>query len=960
MRNKFKSYIFILFCFFLVSKSSNANEPFIFNVTEIEILEDGNQINGYKGGTATSKDGSIITAENFFYNKLTNILETSGNVKYSDKIKNITITTDKAIYLKNEEKIFTKGNSKAVNDNNTISASSLEYDKIKNIFKAKKNAIATDLEKDTTIYADEITYLKNEEKIFTKGNSKAVNDNNTISASSLEYDKIKNIFKAKKNAIATDLEKDTTIYADEITYLKNEEKIFTKGNSKALVENKYKFNSKNVTYYRNLGDLTSQQKTSVEDDSGNIYKLKNFSYNINKEVLKGKEIEVLAKVEENKIDQYFFSEGFFNFKNKSHLAKETKIKTHKDVFDDINQDPRIYGSSSLSDQNKTVVNNAIFTSCKLNDDCPPWSIKAETITHDKIKKDMIYKNAILKIYDVPVLYFPKFFHPDPSVKRRSGFLQPQFNNSEILGSSLYVPYFKTLGPDKDLTFKPTFFEKLSKFEKDKYILQGEYRKKGKNSSFIADLAFLRDYKSASDSKTKNINHLFLNYTNDLKIPNYLESKFEAQIQKVTNDTYLKVFQNNLFNTPVMPESQTTMNSNIKFYLEQEDQNLTTGVEIYETLGTKHSDRYQYTLPYYDFSKNMTSIIADNSINGFLNFYSTGTNKLSNTNNLRTTIVNDLNYSSNNFISNLGFINDFDLYLKNLNAVGKNDSIYTSNTQIDGMSILKIDSSFPLLKSRNKIEETLVPKISLRINPGNNMDDYSGSATNINANNAFDINRLGISNDFEAGRSLTLGLDYKFDKLEVDQTKDVKDKYLELKLATVVRDQHENDIPTSSTINRKNSDLFGSINNKLFENVNLTYNFSLDNDMKTINSNSIETEISINNFITTFNFIEQRNEIGSTHLISNVTEYQINDNTSLKFSTRRNKKINLTEYYDLSYEYKNDCLTAALRFNKSFYEDNDLKPTEDLFFSITLIPLTTYEREIYKKTPGQSGLRGWFR
>ena len=900
MRNKFKSYIFILFCFFLVSKSSNANEPFIFNVTEIEILEDGNQINGYKGGTATSKDGSIITAENFFYNKLTNILETSGNVKYSDKIKNITITTNKAIYFKNEEKIFTKGNSKAVNDNNTITASSLEYDKIKNIFKAKKNAIATDLEKDTTIYADEITYLKNEEKIFTKGNSKA------------------------------------------------------------LVENKYKFNSKNVTYYRNLGDLTSQQKSSVEDDSGNIYKLKNFTYNINKKVLKGKEIEVLAKVEENKIDQFFFSEGFFNFKNKSHLAKETKIKTHKDVFDDINQDPRIYGSSSLSNQNKTVVNNAIFTSCKLNDDCPPWSIKAETITHDKIKKDMIYKNAILKIYDVPVLYFPKFFHPDPSVKRRSGFLQPQFNNSEILGSSLYVPYFKTLGPDKDLTFKPTFFEKLSKFEKDKYILQGEYRKKGKNSSFIADLAFLRDYKSASDSKTKNINHLFLNYTNDLKIPNYLESKFEAQIQKVTNDTYLKVFQNNLFNTPVMPESQTTMNSNIKFYLEQEDQNLTTGVEIYETLGTKHSDRYQYTLPYYDFSKNMTSIIADNSINGFLNFYSTGTNKLSNTNNLRTTIVNDLNYSSNNFISNLGFINDFDLYLKNLNAVGKNDSIYTSNTQIDGMSTLKIDSSFPLLKSRNKIKETLTPKISLRINPGNNMDDYSGSATNINANNVFDINRLGISNDFEAGRSLTLGLDYKFDKLEVDQIEDVKDKYLELKLATVVRDQHENDIPTSSTINRKNSDLFGSINNKLFENVNLNYNFSLDNDMKTINSNSIETEISINNFITTFNFIEQRNEIGSTHLISNVTEYQINDSTSLKFSTRRNKKINLTEYYDLSYEYKNDCLTAALRFNKSFYEDNDLKPTEDLFFSITLIPLTTYEREIYKKTPGQSGLKGWFR
>ena len=473
MKNKFKSYISILFYFFLLSEYGNTKEPFTFDITEIKILQDGNQINGYKGGTATSDDGSIISAENFFYNKLTNILETSGNVKYLDKTKNIVITANKAIYLKNKEKIFTIGNSKAVNNNNTITASNLIYDKIKNIYEAKKNVVVNDFEKDTTIYADEITYIKNDEKFFTSGNSKAVNENNTITATILEYDKINNIFKAKKNAVANDFEKDSTIYADEITYFKNEEKIFTKGKTKALIENKYRFNSENVSYYRNLGDLISQKRSSVEDDSGNIYKLESFVYNINKEILKGKEVDVFAKVNENKIDQYFFSEGFFDFKDQSHIAKETKIKIHKNVFEkemlnlEIDpelygyQDPRIYGSSSSSDQNKTIVNNAIFTSCKLNDNCPPWSIKAEKITHDKIKKDMIYKNAILKIYDVPVLYFPKFFHPDPTVKRRSGFLQPQFNNSETLGSSIQIPYFKTLGNDMDLTFKPTLFDTKS-------------------------------------------------------------------------------------------------------------------------------------------------------------------------------------------------------------------------------------------------------------------------------------------------------------------------------------------------------------------------------------------------------------------------------------------------------------------------------------------------------------------
>ena len=914
MKNKIKSYLFILFCFLLVSKNINANEPFIFDVTEIEILENGDIINGYKGGTATAFDGSTFKAENFFYNKSTNILETTGDVIYFDKIKNLIIKTDKAIYFKNNEKIYTYGNSRVFSENNTISSSNLEYDKNLNIFNAKINAEINDYEKETLIKADELSYLKNDEKFYTKGVTEA------------------------------------------------------------LIKKKYIFKSKNVSYFRNTQDLFSQNKSSVEDDNGNIYKLDSFSYNLDKELLKGKKVEVLAKVEKNKIDRYFFSEGFFNFRDNSHIAKETKINTHKDIFGDENHDPRIYGSTSRSNESETVVSNAFFTSCKLNDDCPPWSIKAEKITHDKIKKNMIYKNAILEIYDVPVLYFPRFFHPDPSVKRRSGFLQPQFNNSETLGSSLYIPYFKTFGPDKDLTFKPTLFEKLKKnftnpkkfskegfVEKEKYLLQTEFRKQSKNSFLIADLGLLRDYKTLTGNKkkTKNVNHLFLDYSNDLKIPNYLNSKFEVQIEKVTNDTYLKVFQNNLINSSVMPESQTTMNSKIKLYLEEEDKNLTTGIEVYENLGIKHSDRYQYTLPYYNFSKNMTSIIDDNSIDGSLNFYSTGTNKLSNTNNLRTTIVNDLNYSSDDFISNLGFKNNFELYFKNLNAVGKNDTIYTSDTQIDGKSTLKIDSSFPLMKSNNKTEETLTPKISFRINPGNNMDNYSKSSSLITANNAFDINRLGISNDFEAGRSISFGLDYKYDQID-NLSNDTKDKYFEFKLATVLRDQNENNIPFSSTINRKNSNIFGSITNNLFDNLNLVYDFSLDNDMQTINSNTIEAEISINNFVTSFNFIEQRNEIGSTHLISNTTEYRFNDYSSLTFSTRRNKEINLTEYYDLSYEYKNDCLTAALRFNKSFYKDNDLKPTEDLFFSITLIPLTTYEREIYKKTPGASGLRGWFR
>ena len=53
-------------------------------------------------------------------------------------------------------------------------------------------------------------------------------------------------------------------------------------------------------------------------------------------------------------------------------------------------------------------------------------IISKKITHDRNKKNISYKNVWLNIYDTPVVYFPKFFHPDPTVKRQSGFLIPTF------------------------------------------------------------------------------------------------------------------------------------------------------------------------------------------------------------------------------------------------------------------------------------------------------------------------------------------------------------------------------------------------------------------------------------------------------------------------------------------------------------------------------------------------------
>ena len=105
----------------------------------------------------------------------------------------------------------------------------------------------------------------------------------------------------------------------------------------------------------------------------------------------------------------------------------------------------------------TEVTKGVFTTCKKTDKCPPWQLSAEKIQHDPKKEIINYKNALLRVYDVPVMYFPKFFHPDPNVKRKSGFLIPTIKNSANSTNYFSIPYFSAISQNKDFTFTPRLY-----------------------------------------------------------------------------------------------------------------------------------------------------------------------------------------------------------------------------------------------------------------------------------------------------------------------------------------------------------------------------------------------------------------------------------------------------------------------------------------------------------------------
>ena len=969
-----KNNILILIFFFLFKLNfcnlSFAQDQFNFNVTEIEINEKGNIYKGLKRGTISTNEGIFIDADTFKYNKKTNILFAYGNVIIKDIKNDFIILTNDITYLRNEEKIFTNTRSNAVSKNISIDADTFEYNKKSNTLNAKGNVLVEDKIKKFILKSDDLIYFKNSEKFISKYKSEAESDEVIIKAEEFEYNHILNIFNAKGNVIIKDNLKDIILLSENITYLKNKEKIFTQGPTESFIESEYNFVSKDTVFMRNEMQLSSSQETTLKDDDGSVYNLSSFDYSINEKILKGNDVKITTNLNKKNSDQFFFSSGIFNLDNEKFTGKDTRMLLHKTIFDKekekfleliekteinkmINQDkvfesePRLYGVSSYGDNTKTVVKKGIFTNCKKNNDCPAWSMKSNKITHDKEKRQIMYDNSVLNLYNIPVFYFPKFFHPDPTVKRQSGFLRPQLNSSKTLGASFYLPYYYVISDNKDYTFKPQIFD--SEIE----MFQNEYRQVNKNSTFIADFGITSGYQSSLKGSNRNsIGHLFSKFDIDLKLEDYLKSELNIYFESVTNDTFLKVFQNNFIKSSVKPNSTSSLNSGFKIILDHEDHNFDAGMQVYETLSGAESDRYQYEFPYYTYS----TILLNETTDGTFGFSSSGSNVLNNTNVLKTSITNDLSYSSLDYFSNMGFKNNYGMYFKNLNTMAKNHDVYKSSFQSQLMSIFEAKSSFPLIKKSEIFTETISPTISFRLNPGKMKNVTSRG---VNVDNIFSINRLGLSEAYEKGKSLTLGLNYRKENMDDNLDKDLNndgeiseiekvEKFFEIKLAGVLRDVEEDKISSSTTLNRKASNLFGSITNKLNDKVQLGYNFAIDNDLSTFESNDINLKFSLNNLISNFSFSEKNGEMGDSNTISNSTLLKIDDNNYLTFETRRNRKISLTEYYDLVYEYKNDCLTAGFKYRKTYYSDRDAKPTEDLLLTLTLFPLVTLEQDVEQR------------
>ena len=761
-------------------------------------------------------------------------------------------------------------------------------------------------------FASEFTFNTSEITITDKGDTiNAIQGIATSSLDNVSIDAKKFIYKKKLSlleavdGIATASDEGITIKADKILYNQDSSTITATGNVEINdLTNKIIVKSQNIFYNINQRIISSETNSNIKDKLGNIITIDKFFYTLNDGIIKLNYAKILD-IEKNLTQVEI---AYLNLTSNKLIGKDISIDFNN-VYFQKNSEPRLKGNMVSKDENELIIKKGIFTTCKKNDDCPPWELSAEEIRHNKEKKTIYYKNAWLKLYDKPVFYFPKFFHPDPTVKRQSGFLMPSFTQSSNKGSAFNLPYYKVISDNKDLTISPKFYAD------DKLLIQSEYRQVNLNSKHTLDFSAMAENNNSLKS------HFFSNTIKKLDFSNFDESQLSLQIQTTSNDKYLKTHK---LKSPII-DDLSLLKSSLEISAYREDLTFNTKFEAYENLNNS-DNKYEFVYPSFDILKQFND---SDKLNGDFFLNTTGYLKNYNTNTHEAVLINDFTFNSHPSFTDLGFKNNYNFMIKNVNTDSQKSSKYKDKANYQLGTIIEYNSTYPMIKTINNYTSILKPMTSIMFSP-NKSKNMRDEDKRIDINNIFSLERLGVNDSLEGGTSFTYGIDYS----KTDQT---NKKIVGVKIANSLKLTEDKKLPGSSHIGKKTSDFVGNLNyspNKFF---NTNYDFSIDENFSDINYQLLGFDFKVNNFITTFEYLNENHTINGPSYLTNKTELNIDGTNKLLFSTRENKKNNFTEFYNLIYQYRNDCLIAALEYNKDYYNDGDIKPEESILFRLTIMP-----------------------
>ena len=644
------------------------------------------------------------------------------------------------------------------------------------------------------------------------------------------------------------------IYADEVRVDEVNEKVTATGNAVAVNEDNIKIKSDKLIYNKSINYLEANGNVIINDQMKNTFFLDELNASNNLNTISGKSV---------------------------------KARLH--------DDSRIVGSNFDKKDKISIAENAEYTPCikenYLIKNCPGWKLKSKKIYHDSENRTIHYDHAQIQLFNIPVFYLPYFSHPDPSVKKRSGFLMPTIQTDNQLGETFSIPIFVNLNSNRDLTFTPNIQTTANNF----YNL--DYRHL--NDSFNLEINSSID---DNDDNTGTSNHLFF----ESEIFNSY-GNLNTYLRTSNNDTYMR--KNNINNL-------TVLKSGIEF--DREEKNTFFSIE---TIGYKHltvdNQQWEYLYPsiVYDIN-NIDNNIFDGNVS--LN------NKFSFRKNLNENYVSlassQLNWTNQKIKKNLGLIFDNEANLR-VTSISIDEKSRSDTSNIRFYPQLSSKISYPLLKSSSSFNQTVTPIIMPIIAPYNN---YTG-AQDVTNSNLFSTNRATSISEWESGPRINYGIEwfinsekgtdirtvigqnYRFNKLRDDTSREISDYFINSNININL----ENYLDGSLIIDRD------------------------DLKIRSLNANSFNR---LGDLIFAINYDYTSGKYNtSAEQVAVGGKYELENNLFIKFTGAKNLDTNKNIGYQYGILYENDCLGIDFNYYRDLTKDRDIRESDGFSFTVVLKP-----------------------
>ena len=578
--------------------------------------------------------------------------------------------------------------------------------------------------------------------------------------------------------------------------------------------------------------------------------------------------------------------------------------------------------SKISD--KSVFLNGEYTPCDCdfkNGEKPVWQLNSSEVTHDKLEKMIYFKNVVLKIMDYPLFYIPYLSTPDPSVKRKNGFLTPSIGYSNRNGLETTIPYYFTT---EDESWDSTFTNHFK--GKNGYINQVNVRKKY-TSGFLETNLFQGQVDTNQEDEDKV-------FAGNLYFDGKLESNWNinASGKYSDQDTFMRRY--NFDNS-----------SKYKNFIKTNKISNNSFSEI---------EWYKYTNLEVDSKNNQPNLQPSIKHKGFFNDKNINSEISLNAHEIKDDEGYDIQRWSGSGILEHKVNNKFiDLMLSaetglDLYAIKNRPSSDTNNNKyLDRLSLgVSVLSKKDFIFNIGQHDLLMTPKVQIvsmhSTNRKNDVPNRDSSDFRIDHANLFLINQYQGRDNIQTNQRLNFGIDNDLDT-------DIGSFSLFFGQSQKIGGTNQNIIDTTSD---RQSDFITEIQWMSSKKFNLSYNALLDHHNLETNYTSIELSGEYSNF--SYNLIHR-----------SVNKNLISDNSDreeIQFSIGKkidNWKISYTNKYDLNNnnaelieeeilldyvgEYMfQDCLSLKLSYkNKDGAPDRDILPENSIFLTLSLKNLGDY-------------------